>query len=238
MKKVKAIIKKELRLYYTTPVGYVFTAVMLCVAAILFTVFNLMDSNSSVSVIFSFLPWLFVIMIPLLTMRLLSEEKSNKTDQLLYTAPISMTSVILGKLFAALAVFCVTILIMLIFPIILEIYSDVEWGVVITNYIGFFLLGSTFISIGLFISSLTENQFVSGIITIAVILVMFVAASLAGGISNKAVNLLISVFAVPSRFDNFFIGIINITDVVYYISVTAIFALITIYKTEKVRFSK
>ena len=78
----------------------------------------------------------------------------------------------------------------------------------------------------------------SGIITIAVILVMFVAASLAGGISNKAVNLLISVFAVPSRFDNFFIGIINITDVVYYISVTAIFALITIYKTEKVRFSK
>ena len=67
---------------------------------------------------------------------------------------------------------------------------------------------------------------------------MFVSASLAGGISNKAVNLLISVFAVPSRFDNFFIGIINITDVVYYISVTAIFALITIYKTEKVRFSK
>lgn len=235
---MKAIIKKELKLYFATPIGYVFVAVMLCVAAVLFTVFNLMASNSSVSVIFSLLPWLFVIMIPLLTMRLLSEEKSNKTDQLLYTAPISITAVILGKLFAAVAVFGITLLIMLVFPVILEIYSDVEWGVVVTNYVGFFLLGTAFISMGLFISSLTENQFVSGIITIAVILVMFVAGAYAGNVSNKFLSALISIFAVPSRFDNFFIGIINIADVVYFISVIAIFALAAIYKAEKVRFSK
>ena len=130
---MKAIIKKELRLYFATPIASVFIAVFVCVSALLFTIFNLMQANSSISIIFSFLPYLFVIMIPILTMRLMAEERALKTDQLLLTAPISVTSVICGKLFAALAVFGISIAIMVIYPIILSFYSKVQWGHLVEN---------------------------------------------------------------------------------------------------------
>ena len=137
---MNAIIKKELNIYFKTPIAWIFIAVMICVSSIFFTLFNLFDANSSVSVIFSLLPWVFVIMIPLLTMRLIAEERSLKTDQLLLTAPISVSSIVWGKLVAALAVFGISILLMLIFPVILMFYAKIEWGTVVSNYLGFFLL--------------------------------------------------------------------------------------------------
>jgi len=235
---VKAIIRKELRLYFSTPTAYVFIASFVCVSAILFTIFNLINSNSSVSLIFSFLPYLFVIMIPILTMRLMSEERALKTDQLLLTAPISVASIVCGKLFAAVWVFGISIIIMLMYPVILSFYSTVAWGIVFSNYIGFFLMGSAFIAIGIFVSSLTENQLVSAIVTIALLLSSFLVSY---GIKPSGIAVLdavLSAFSVPKHFDNFFIGIIDFVSVIYYLSVTAIFTLITIYRTEKRRISK
>jgi len=235
---MKAIIKKELRLYFSTPVAYVFTAVFLCVSAILFTIFNLKMTNSSISVIFSFLPYLFVIMIPILTMRLMAEERALKTDQLLLTAPISVASIVCGKLVAAALVFCISIALMIIYPIILSIYSSVQWGIVLTNYIGFFLMGTSFIAIGIFVSSLTENQLISAIVTIAVLFVSFLASYTIDPIGVSLVDAILGAVSVPKHFDNFFIGVLDISSVVYYLSVTAIFTLLTIYRTEKRRISK
>ena len=235
---MKAIIKKELRLYFSTPVAYVFTAVFLCVSAILFTIFNLKMTNSSISVIFSFLPYLFVIMIPILTMRLMAEERALKTDQLLLTAPISVASIVCGKLVAAALVFCISIALMIIYPIILSIYSSVQWGLVLTNYIGFFLMGTSFIAIGIFVSSLTENQLISAIVTIAVLFVSFLASYTIDPIGVSLVDAILGAVSVPKHFDNFFIGVLDISSVVYYLSVTAIFTLLTIYRTEKRRISK
>lgn len=235
---VEAIMRKELRLYFSTPTAYVFIASFVCVSAILFTIFNLIHSNSSVSLIFSFLPYLFVIMIPILTMRLMAEERALKTDQLLLTAPISVASIVCGKLFAALYIFGAAIIIMLMYPVILSFYSTVSWGIVLSNYIGFFLMGSAFIAIGIFVSSLTENQLVSAIVTIALLLASFLVSY---GIKPSGIALIdavLSAVSVPKHFDNFFIGIIDLVSVIYYLSVTAIFTLLTIYRTEKRRISR
>lgn len=230
---MSAIIKKELRIYFYTPIAWIFIAVMLCVSSIFFTFFNLFASNSSVSVIFSLLPWIFVIMIPLLTMRLIAEERSLKTDQLLLTSPISVSSIVWGKLLAALAVFGISILLMLIFPVILMFYASVEWGTVFTNYMGFFLMGAALISVGIFVSSLTENQFSAGIITIAVMLSMFIFSSVNATVGIAFVDKVLNLLKVLNHFDAFFIGILSVPDVLYYVSIAVIFSLLTIYRMEK-----
>lgn len=235
---MQAIIKKELRLYFATPIAYVFIAVFVCVSAILFTLFNLRQSNASISVIFSILPYIFVITIPILTMRLMSEERALRTDQLLLTAPVSIASIILGKLISAVAIFGIAILIMLMYPVILSFYSAVEWGVVVTNYVGFFLMGTAFISIGLFISSLTESQIISAIVTIAVLIASFLLSYGIDPTGIKLIDVLLSAVSVPEHFDKFFIGIIDIPDVIYYLSVSAVFVLLTIFRTEKRRISR
>ncbi len=232
---MKAIVKKELCIYFNTPIAWVFISVLMCVSGIFFTLFNLFQANSSVSVIFSLLPWMFVVMIPLLTMRLVAEERALKTDQLLLTSPISVSSIVWGKLVAALLVFMLSTVLMLIFPVILEFYSDVDWGVVVTNYLGFFLLGAALMSVGLFISSMTENQFTAAIITIAVLIAMFLLSGLNESSGVVIVDKLLSVIGILKRYDSFFIGIINLTDAIYYISITVIFALLTIYRIEKRR---
>ncbi len=235
---VEAIMRKEMRLYFATPVAYVFIAVFVAVSAILFTIFNLLYSNSSISIIFSTLPYLFVIMIPILTMRLMAEERALKTDQLLLTAPISVASIVCGKLIAAMAVFGISIVIMIMYPVILSFYSTVQWGIVLTNYVGFFLMGASFIAIGIFISSLTENQLISAIVTIAVLLVTFLVSYGIEPTGVALVDAILNSISVPKHFDNFFIGIIDLASCVYYLSVTAIFTLLTIYRTEKRRISR
>ena len=226
---MKPIIKKELLIYFHTPIAWVFIAVTMCVSAIMFTMFNLAGHNSSVSMIFSLLPWIFVVMIPLLTMRLISEERGTKTDQLLLTSPISVSSIVWGKFFAALTVFAVSIVLMLIYPVILSFHTDVYEGVVFTNYLGFFLLGSALISVGIFVSSLTENQFTAGIILLAASLLGFVK----GSTGYAVIDNLMSVFMVVKRFESFLIGIIDVSNVVYYISIVVIFILLTIFRIER-----
>lgn len=230
---MNAIIKKELRIYFNTPIAWVFIAVLVCVGSILFTLFNLFAASSAIGTIFALLPWVFVVMTPLLTMRLVAEERSLKTDQLLLTAPISVSAIVWGKLVSALIIFGISIVLMLMYQIILEFYSDVEWGTVFTNYLGFFLLGASLISIGLFISSLTENQFTAAIITIAVLLAMFLLSSFNETSGFAVLDALLGILKITARFNGFYTGFINITDALYYISITVIFALLTIYRIEK-----
>lgn len=232
---MNAIIKKELRVYFKTPIAWVFIAVLMCVSGVFFTLFNLLGANPSVSVIFASLPLVFVIMIPLLTMRLFSEERALKTDQLLLTSPISVSSIVWGKFVAAVIVLGVAIVLMVIYPVILNMYSDVEWGVVITNNIGFFLLGAALISIGIFISSLTENQFTAGIITIAALLIMFLLSGINISSGYAVIDKIIHYIGILKSFDSFYIGMVNLADTVYYMSIIIIFLMLTVYRIERRR---
>lgn len=232
---MNAIVKKELRVYFNTPIAWVFIAVVMCVSGVFFTMNNLSAGNPSVSVIFSALPFVFIIMIPLLTMRLFAEERALKTDQLLLTSPISVSAIVWGKFIAASAVYLVTIVLMLIYPVILSVYADVAWGTVVTNNLGFFLLGTALISIGIFVSSLTENQFTAGIVTIAALLIMFLVSGVNASSGYGFIDKFVYYIGILKSFDRFFIGIISIPDVLYYVSITVIFLMITVYRIERRR---
>ena len=235
---MKAIIKKELRIYFSTPIAYVFMSVFVCVSALLFTIYNLLNANASISVIFSYLPFIFVVMIPILTMRLMAEERSLKTDQLLLTAPVSVMSIVCGKFLAALAILGISIVFMIMFPVILSVYSSIEWGIVVSNYIGFFLMGAAFIALGIYVSSLTENQLVSAIVSIAALILSFILSYGIDSTGIKLVDVILDAFSIPGHFDTFFIGLVDIAEVVYYLSVVAVFILLTVMRTEKRRISK
>lgn len=230
---MKPIIKKELCIYFNTPIAWVFISVLVCVGSILFSLFNLFESSSAVGPIFSILPTVFIVMTPLLTMRLIAEERSLRTDQLLLTSPISVSAIVWGKLISAVIIFGIAIVVMFMYPIILSFYSDVDWGTVFTNYLGFFLFGTALISIGLFISSLTENQFTAAILTIAVLLAMFLISYLTDTTGFAPIDFLLDILKITRRFDGFFTGFIRLTDVLYYMSITVIFALLTVYRIEK-----
>lgn len=160
------LLFKEFKAYFTSAIGYVFMTFYVLVFGLYFCLINLRTLNGNYSLIFNYLVNLLLFTIPIVTMRLLSEEKKNKTDQLLLTSPIHTYDIVLGKYLAAVLLFFVTLSITFVFPIILSFLGRVPWGIIISSYIGYFLLGATLIAISLFISALTENQIISAISSI------------------------------------------------------------------------
>lgn len=193
---MRIILSRELKAYFNSPIGYVFLTFYLFIFGFYFCGINITQSNGDYSLVFNYLINLLLFTIPLVTMRLLSEEKKNKTDQLLLTAPISVKAIVLGKYLAAVLLFLLTLVITLIHPIILTVLGDVPWPTVISTYVGYFLLGATLIAISLFISSLTENQIISAIASIGVFLLLLLIDALATLIPPQRFSSLIFVFII------------------------------------------
>ncbi len=171
---MKAIFLKELRSYFTTAIGYVFMGVFLLIAGILLTTNILFTMNSNYSAYLGSLIFIFLLVTPLLTMRILSEEKRQKTDQLLLTAPINAGSIVLGKYLAALTLFLITLGITLLFPLILSFHGRLDGAQIAGTYAGFFLLGASFISIGVFVSSLSDSQASAAILTFCLLIITWI----------------------------------------------------------------
>lgn len=235
---MKAIFKKELRSYFFSPLGYVFIAMFALVTALFFFVYNLVQGIGDMNYLFSNITLLLVLIIPVLTMRSFAEEKSRKTDQLLLTSPISVWEIVAGKTFAAYVVFALALGLTLIYPLILSFYTEMAWSVVFCNYLGFFLMGATFISIGIFISSLTENLLISAIASFGALFAIYLMDWVSGSVSNPVISLLANAISVTARYTDFSIGIINIPHVIYYISAISIFSALTITNIEKRRWVK
>ena len=235
---MKAIFKKEMKSYFASPLGYVFIAVFLLVSALFFFVNNLVYGLGDISYVFSNIILLLVLLIPVLTMRSFAEEKNKKTDQLLLTSPIKVSSIVLGKLFAALAVFGIALVLTVIYPLILSIYTKMSWGMILCNYIGFFLMGASFISIGIFISSLTENLLISAFGSFAALFVVYLMDWVSMSVSNSIISAIVNAISITARFNDFAIGIINIEYVIYFISIVAVFVILTVAQIEKRRWVK
>ena len=181
-----AIFKKELRSYFINPIGYIYVGIFLAIAALLCCLTTLLSSSYDVSGYFIYMMYGFVILIPLLTMRLFAEERKLRTEQLLLTAPVTITGMVLGKFLAALTLFASTLLVSCInfIPMYVvadaeragESYEHVHIGPVTAEVVGcviaLLLVGAAFIAIGTFISALTENQLAAAVLTISVIGVM------------------------------------------------------------------
>ena len=180
-----AIFKREMKMYFSSMIGYVFTAFFVLVTAIYFSLQNILSLSPQFENVFNSVIMMFLILAPILTMRLLSEETKQKTDQLLLTSPVSVVGVVLGKFFAAVTVFIIALVITMLFPLILSFYGSIAVAKIIGSYIGFFLLGSSFIAVGLWISSITDNQIVSAVATFAAVFLLLMVETIVSSASGN-----------------------------------------------------
>lgn len=232
---MQAIYKREMRSYFTTPTGYIFAAVFLCASGFLFALCTLQMQTSDVSAYFQFLMYAYIIVIPLLTMKSFAEEKKNGTEQLLLTAPVSLTSMVLAKFLAAFTMFAGTLLVSSLAMAVLGLYSEPNWARVIGCTVGILLVGICFIAIGLFVSSLTDNQFIAAIGTIALLAGLVVVAIINGLIDNYYLRLVLDWISIYSRYMNFTYGIFDVASAVYYLSICVVFLFLTVRVYEKRR---
>lgn len=168
-----AIMKKEFFTYFKSMTGYIFMASLLFFVGLFFVLNNLMSLSPQYNGVLSNITFVFLLAVPILTMRLMAEEARQKTDQLLLTSPISLTHIVLGKFLGAVSVLLMTLVITFIYPIILSTMGTINWGEIIGGYIGFFLFGSALIAVGLFISSLTDNQVIAAVVTFTALLLLW-----------------------------------------------------------------
>lgn len=287
---MRAVYKKELKGYLTSMQGYVFMAFILLIIGIYFTAYNLNYASPDFGYTLSAITFVFLIITPVLTMRILAEEKKNKTDQLLLISPVPVWKIVLGKYLGMVTIYLIPVLIAGLYPFILSKYGTVSYSMAFTAIIGFFFLGCANLSIGLFLSSITESQVIAAVLTFAalfcsfmmngiesffsqtaitsmmaflvlavvaavfvyqmtkdnlltgitgivlagiVLIVYFVKSSLYEGAIQKLLDLL----AVTNHFDNFVGGILDLTGIVYMLSVICIFVFLTIQSIQKRRWS-
>ncbi len=244
-----AIYKKELRSYFITAIGYVYVGIFLAAAAFLLCYTTLYAKTYDTTAYFTFLLFTFVILIPLLTMRLFAEEKKLRTEQLLLTAPVSLWGMVMGKFLAAATLFVSSMLVTCLNFIPLYAYAKEEalnseyssirigpeTGELIACVFGIILIGLAFIAIGIFISSLTENQLAAAVITVAVIVVMILLDFVKDFINVYAVKFVIQWVCILSRFSNFTQGLLDYSAILYYISIIGVFLLLTVRVYDKRR---
>lgn len=183
---MRAIYKKELRSYLTSMIGYIFIAFILALMGLYFTAINLQQAYPQIGYALSSISFVFLIGVPVLTMRVLAEEQKNKTDQLLLTSPVRVESIILGKYLALLTIFGVAVAVICLYPLLLSLHGTVSYPMAYTAILGFFLLGAAYIAVGVFISSLTESQVIAAVVAFAVLFVSYVEQGIAGFFPESA----------------------------------------------------
>lgn len=232
-----AIYKRELRSFFTTPIGYIFCAIFLAFSAGVFCYSTLYQMSADTTFYFTAMLFSLVILIPLLSMKSFSEERKTRTEQLLLSAPVSLTGMVMAKFLSAFTVFfgC-TVLTSLNF-IILYTHAEPKTSLILCNLVAFLLVGMAFLSIGIFISALTESQLAASVITVASLLVLLLISMLNSLISVPWIRFLFSGISVFSRYQNFANGIFDVAGLVYYLSLSALFLFLTVRVFDRRRYA-
>lgn len=233
-----AIFKREFASYFTNPMGYVFLAVFYFFSGMYFSMI-LKYNTTDITIVFSYLFQVLMFIIPLLCMRLMSEEKKQKTDQLLMTSPVSVTGLVMGKFLAALAIYGIALAVTVVYAIILSFFASPEWAVVIGNIFGSLLMGAAMIAICLLISACTESQIIAAIGGLAAMLLLWMIESVSSLLPDSLswLGTALSQLSFSSRYDNFCSGILNISDILFYISAIVVFLFFNVRVIEKRRWS-
>ena len=232
-----AIFRREMGAFFTSGIAYVFLAGFALFSGLFFSLNVVGSGISDMSPMFSSMFLIVVFLIPILTMRLLSEEKKNRTDQGLLTAPVSLTSIVLGKYFAALALFIIAESVVFIYSIIIALCGQVVWSTLLGNYFAMLFLGAAFIAIGLFISSLTENQMASAVIGIFVLFMLYHMDSLAVNIPVEFIQKALIAASFYSRYIELTRGVFDLSTIVYFISIAVLFNFFTVRVLDKRRWA-
>lgn len=214
-----AIIKKELKSYLLSPVGYIFIGLFLIIFSIFFYISIFQSRIINFEYLFYNGATILTFVTPVLTMRMFSEERKNGTEQLLLTSPRSITSIVLGKFIAAAIIMLITELCTLMYFVILDYFGNPSLEVAISTLLGFFLLSLAYISFGMFASSITENQIVASVLTIGVFLAMWFLPNIVS---------ILEVFSLIYKFESFPSGMVSVSEIITFVSFTLLFILLTI----------
>lgn len=222
-----AILKRELSSYFSSPVGYVVTAAFMCFSGFFFYVQCLNTGTSNMYSVFQSMFFIVLFVIPLITMRLFSEDKKYKTDQALLTAPVSIPAIVIAKYLSALIMLLICLSSYIIEGIMLSFISSPDWSVILGNVLSMVLMGSAFIAIGLFISSLTENIVIAAIGSFAVNVVISMIDSISSMMTVPFFRNILESLSFQSKYSNFALGIVSFSDVIFFVSIAAMFLLFT-----------
>ena len=248
--KIWPIYKKEMRLYFTSPIAWVILTIFLFIAGYffysIFAFFTLASMQSAMNPamardlnvtdsvlrpLFSNVSVILLLLMPLVTMRLFAEERRSGTIELLLTYPVRDGAVLLGKYLAGLTLYAMMLAMTLFYPLLVAYFARVEWGPLATGYLGLLLMGATFLAVGIFASSLTENQIVASIITFGVLLMFWVigwSSDYLGGTWGRVLSHL----SLIEHFDSFAKGVIDTRDVLYYFDFTIVALFLTLRSLE------
>lgn len=232
-----AIFKREMKAYFTSPLGYVFLAIFYAFSGLFFYIFSLSVGSTDISSVFLMMFIVLMVFVPLLTMRLLSEDKKQKTDQLILTAPVSLLSIVMGKFLAAYAIFAIGVAVMPVYGFVMSTFATVSWLPIWGNTVGLLLLGGIFVSIGLFISSLTENQMIAAIGGFFINLMILLMNTLKSALPNGFLQDVLSSISVYSRYSEITNGIFSLSSLIFFVSVIFIFLFLTVRVLEKRRWA-
>jgi ABC-2 type transport system permease protein len=222
-----AIYQKEMKTFFVSPIAYTISCIFLVIAGYLFSVILFYTKEANLRILFANLRFVLLLISPILTMRLIAEEKKLKTDELLYTSPLTNYEIILGKYFATVTLYLIMLAFTLEFPIFLKIYSNPDMGPIYTGYLGLFLFGSAFISLGIFASSLTENQIIAAITSFGLLLMLWLISWATTFIPIEWLKDIFTSLSLTERFNNFEKGIIDLGDIFYYLSFCFVFIFLT-----------
>jgi len=248
--KVWPIYKKEMRLYFTSPIAWVILTIFLFIAGYffysIFAFFTLASMQSAMNPamardlnvtdsvlrpLFSNISVILLLLMPLVTMRLFAEERRSGTIELLLTYPVRDGAVLIGKYLAGLTLYVIMLALTLFYPLLVAYFARVEWGPLATGYLGLLLMGATFLGVGIFASSLTENQIVASIITFGVLLIFWVigwSSDYLGGTWGRVLSHL----SLIEHFDSFAKGVLDTRDVLYFVDFTIVALFLTLRSLE------
>lgn len=227
MRNILTVAQRELNSYFTSPIAYVVAAAFLVITGYFFTMILFYTQQASLRFLFSNMSIILLLIAPMLSMKLLAEEQRLGTIELLLTAPIRDIEVVLGKFLAGVGFLAVLLGLTLYYPAILVMFGSPDWGPIVSGYLGTFLLGASLLSVGLFASSLTQNQIVAAVLSFVFLLLMWLIAS-AGDFVTGTASEVIRYIGLEGHYEEFTKGVISLKDVVFYISFSAVFLFLTI----------
>ena len=234
---MSAIYKRELNAYFTSPIAYVVYAVSAFFAGLLFFGTVLAADSADMTYVFRNMTTIVIMVIPILTMKLFSEEKSKKTEQGLLTAPVNLLQIVLGKVFSAVTVYALLMILFILYGIIISFFVQPSWVTIFSNILGLLLFGTSLITVGAFISSLTESQIISAILSIGAGLLISSISMLNSIVSISFVQDIINSIEFMGRYENFTMGIVKFSDIIFFLSVSALFVFFTVKVLERRRWN-
>jgi ABC-2 type transport system permease protein len=233
MTKTIPIFRREFSSYFNSPIAFIYLTVFLGLSSWLFLKGFFIIGEASMRPFFSLIPWIFLFFVPAITMRLWAEEKKVGTMELLMTLPVTDAEAVLGKFLASFAFLGVSLALSLVLPIVVAALGDPDPGQIVGGYLGSVLIGAAYLSIGLFISSLTENQIVAFIVSVVAIFALFILGEdfVLFGVPDKIVPLF-SFLGLGGHFNSISRGVVDSRDLLYYLSVIGFFLYLNVKAIE------